>query len=143
MVGVELDITTTALPDAVGGEPYSATLLADGGVAPLTSTTAGTMPAGLTGPATQTGIISGTPNPVCATATSVMSFQVSDSDTPPAIDTQTGLGITVEAVDLVMTTDAMPDGIVGVPYSAFVEPARRATLQLRKYRHPAHSIRPD
>ena len=81
-IDVVLEITTTALPDATGGEPYSATLESQGGLLPLSwSLTAGTLPDGLIGSAL-TGEISGTPTPVCVAAATALTFQVTDSRHP-------------------------------------------------------------
>ena len=57
----ELIITTTALPAATGGNAYSQTLTAVGGIAPYSwSITSGTLPAGLA--LSTSGVISGTPS---------------------------------------------------------------------------------
>ncbi len=54
-------ITTTALPDAMVGQPYSAYLDVSGGIVPYAYTvTAGTLPQGLS-LALHTGVIAGTP----------------------------------------------------------------------------------
>lgn len=121
-IGVTLEITTGALPDANGGEFYSQALTAQGGRLPLSwSRTAGSMPAGIGDPAASTGLISGTPATACSTQTSTFTVQVSDSAAPPQIDSQPGLSITVNRPNLRITTTSLPAGVVGVPYSAFVQ----------------------
>jgi hypothetical protein len=110
-----LVVTTTSLPAAVTGSPYSFALAAAGGAGPYTwslSPGAGTLPAGLTlDPST--GTISGTP-----TADSVARFEVTvtDSESPPASATA-ALSITVVS-PLVVTTTSLPTATTGSPYSA-------------------------
>jgi len=110
-----LVVTTTSLPAAVTGSPYSSTLAAAGGAGPYTwslSPGAGTLPAGLTlDPST--GVISGTP-----TADGVAHFTVivTDSESPPA-SAATALSITV-ASPLVVTTTSLPAAVTGSPYSS-------------------------
>jgi hypothetical protein len=110
-----LVVTTTSLPAAVTGSPYSFALAAAGGAGPYTwslSPGAGTLPAGLTlDPST--GTISGTP-----TADSVARFEVTvtDSESPPASATA-ALSITVVS-PLVVTTLSLPAAVTGSPYSA-------------------------
>lgn len=62
-------VTTTSLPNAVVGQPYSASLAASNGRAPLTWRHSGSLPAGLT--LSSSGVLSGTP-----TATGTTSFTV-------------------------------------------------------------------
>jgi len=86
-----LDITTTALPGATLGVPYSQALEARGGTTPYTwSISSGSLPAGLS-LAPSTGVISGTPSAEGAISFTV---QVTDSAPTPATDTQ-ALSITV------------------------------------------------
>jgi len=58
-VYVPPSVTTATLPNAISGQPYSATLVASGGRAPLTWSHAGTLPTGLS--LSSSGVISGTP----------------------------------------------------------------------------------
>ncbi|NVJ22117.1 putative Ig domain-containing protein [Myxococcus sp. AM011] len=58
-VYVPPSVTTTTVPMAVSGQPYSATLAASGGRAPLTWSHVGTLPTGLS--LSSSGVISGTP----------------------------------------------------------------------------------
>ena len=86
-----LKVTTTSLPGAIAGVPYSATLAASGGVAPYTwSLASGSLPAGLTlDPST--GTIAGTP---AAPGTSTFTVTVTDSANPAEFAAAT-LSITV------------------------------------------------
>ncbi len=71
-----LQITTTALANGMINTPYSATVAATGGVAPLTfAVTTGSLPTGLS-LAAATGVISGTPT---ASGDSAVTITVSDS----------------------------------------------------------------
>ena len=74
-----LEVTTTSLPAATGGVPYSATLTADGGVRPYTwSVTSGSLPPGMTLDSF-TGVISGTSD---VTGTYQFMVTVADSEHP-------------------------------------------------------------
>jgi hypothetical protein len=80
-------ITTTGLDDSYENLPYSNTLQASGGLAPLTwSIVSGNLPGGLT-LSPSTGTISGTPNTTINTYT--VKFQVLDSSNPPESATTT------------------------------------------------------
>lgn len=107
-----LAVTTTSLPDATAGQPYTATLDADGGVAPYGwSVSSGSLPAGLTLDAS-TGVISGTPTgggPVSFTA------QVTDGASPTADSATASLSITVEGLHI--TTTSLPAEAIGNSYS--------------------------
>jgi putative flippase GtrA len=108
-----LSITTTALPNGTVGAPYSYALAATGGITPLTWTiTAGTLPAGMS--LTPAGILGGTPTE--AVTNRSITFQAADSSTPALTATKT-LTLTIAAPPLVITTTALPDGQVGMPYS--------------------------
>ncbi len=117
---VALEIATTSLPAASGGEFYSQTLQAQGGAPPYAWARTGSMPAGITGPVAGTGVISGTPAAVCTAATSAFTVQVSDSNPVPRTDSQ-GLAITVNPVALNITTASLPNGVVGTPYNTTVQ----------------------
>jgi len=109
-----LVITTTSLPDGQVGVYYKQTLHAKGGVEPYSwSLLSGGLPGGM-GLNGGTGVIDGTPG-VCG----MWSFtvQVSDSQTPPATDTQ-DLTLTIIPADLVITTPSLISGQIGVAYSA-------------------------
>lgn len=121
-IRIALKITTGSLPDAVAGEFYSAALVARGGLLPFSwSRTAGSLPAGLSGPSTVSGTISGTATPACAPQASTISVQVQDSDVPPAIDSRAGIDITAVTPDLLILGATLPQGYVGSPYSAAVQ----------------------
>jgi len=83
--GSTVKITTTQLPNAVVGTPYSKTLAANGGLTPYDwSIIEGNLPAGLTLNAT-TGKISGTPT---AVFNDFIKFKVADSSPVPQTDTE-------------------------------------------------------
>ena len=89
-----LQITTTSLPPGTVNVPYSATLVATGGLGPYTwAITQGSLPAGLTLDASS-GMISGTPT---TAGTSNFTVQVRDSECPPATATAP-LSITVTTI---------------------------------------------
>ena len=76
-----LYITTCYLSDGTQGAPYSATLMATGGVLPYTwSITAGALPAGLL--LNSDGSITGTPS---GTGTASFTVQVADSESPTQV----------------------------------------------------------
>jgi hypothetical protein len=109
-----LEITTGSLTNGVVGEAYFQSLLATGGTPPYTwQLTSGTLPPGLTLHPTA-GSITGTPtSPVSATS---LTFTVTDSNSPPQ-STAATFKLTVTAPSFSITTTALPNGVVGVPYA--------------------------
>jgi hypothetical protein len=106
-------VTTTSLPAATDGAPYSAALAATGGITPYTwSLSGGSLPAGLT--LHPSGTISGTPK---AGGTADFTVEVADSASPfeTAI---ASLSITVNVASLVVTTASnLPTAYTSAPYS--------------------------
>lgn len=106
-------ITTASLPGATAGKPYSAGLTAEGGKLPYTwSISGGSLPPGLSLNAA-TGAISGTPSNA---GTSGFTVKVSDASSP-ALSGTANLSIVV-AGSIVITTTSVPNGTVGIAYSA-------------------------
>jgi hypothetical protein len=102
-------VTTSSLPEGRGGVPYSASLLASGGKAPLTwSLFSGSLPTGLT--LSSTGSISGTPS----SGTTSFTARVADANGRVALRTLT---LPVYVAPLV-TTASLPDAVRSQPYSA-------------------------
>jgi hypothetical protein len=115
-IAVTLEVATTALADATGGVAYSDTVQARGGLPPYAWTLiAGTLPAGLTGPSAA-GTISGTPVAACDPANANLSFQVTDSDTPPASAISGGIDLTVVPATLAINTAALPNAVINAAY---------------------------
>lgn len=89
----QLSVTTSSLPAATVGRPYSATLQGSGGAGTATwSINSGSLPAGLSLNGS-TGVISGTP-----TASGSVGFSAQLSDGPPAQTASASLSISVTAV---------------------------------------------
>ena len=111
-----LTVTTTSLPPATVGLPYSSQLFATGGILPLTWFVSGEGPALPTGMSlTPTGLLTGVPTEA-ATTNHIVAVQ--DSCSPvPTTDPQ-ALTLTVNCPALNIATSALPAGIVGQPYSA-------------------------
>jgi len=100
--------TTSPLPNAAIGAAYSQTLQATGGATPYTWSATG-LPAGLQVDSA-TGILSGTPT---VGGTSTISVTVTDATRGTAT---ASLSLTVGT--LTITPATLPNGFVGVPYSA-------------------------
>jgi len=87
-----LAVTTTSLPAATGGQPYSASLAATGGISPYSwSVASGALPPGLT-LNSSTGQISGTPD---VAGTYSFTVTVRDSELPVMTATSQTLSISV------------------------------------------------
>ncbi|MCZ6689044.1 MAG: putative Ig domain-containing protein [Planctomycetota bacterium] len=107
---VPLSITTSNLPDAVEGSPYSFNLAASGGFLPyMWSLDSGSIPGGLSLDAA--GLISGTPT---VNGPFPLVVRVTDSFSPVATTTAS-LTLTVQPA-LAVTTTSLPDGAEGTPY---------------------------
>ena len=108
-VAAALTITTATLPGGTVGTPYSQTLAASGGTAPLTwSVSTGTLPTGLT--LSATGSLTGTP-----TAAGTFTFTIQVADATRATATKS---FTITVAALTITTATLPSGIVGTSYTA-------------------------
>jgi len=115
IVPAALVVTTSSLPNGQVGTAYSATLAATGGTTPYTwSLTSGTLPPGLSLKGS-TGAITGTPT--TAVNATPLTFTITDSGTP--VKTQTvNLTLTIVPATLAISTTTLPNGQVGVAYSA-------------------------
>jgi hypothetical protein len=112
-----LAVTTTTLSAAQVGKPYTATLAATGGTAPLTwSLTAGSLPAGLS-LTPSTGVIAGTPT--TAVTAAPLTFAVADSNVPAQH----------KSVNLTLTV-APPVSIAISPRAAALTLGQTATLSV-------------
>ncbi|CAM3264968.1 hypothetical protein G4177_00375 [Corallococcus sp. ZKHCc1 1396] len=103
-------ITTTTLPEADAAQPYSATLTATGGRAPLSWTAApGALPPGLT--LSGEGVLSGT----LTSEGPAFTVTVSDANGRKA---SRELSLFIASQDFELKTQRLTDGRVGDPYSA-------------------------
>jgi len=122
-------ITTTSLPSATTGVPYSASVVAANGAAPYTYVNTTAMPAGLS--ISSTGAISGTPS---AASTTSVGFQATDSaGNKTAV---TSLAITVSAGTL--TVPSAPTALTATPSNAaatvsFLAPASTGGTPITGY----------
>ena len=115
-----LAVTTQALPDGQVSTPYSSTLSASGGTVPYSwELTSGVLPDGLALNST-TGQITGTPT--VSVNAAPLAFAVRDSNTP-AQSSSVNLALTVVAFGIRITTNSLPDGQVGSPYSTTLSAA--------------------
>src|SRR5664279_5485197 len=110
-------ITPASLPGGQVSIPYSATLMATGGVLPYSwSVASGSLPPGLsltTNP-DSTATISGTPTTL---GTSTFTIQVADAESPPATGTSAPLSIVIEGF-VTITTASLPNGTVAIFYDS-------------------------
>jgi hypothetical protein len=109
-------LTVSTLPGGTVGVPYSATIGVAGGIAPYGCVfTAGTLPAGLS---LSGCVVSGTPT---VAGTSNLTVKATDASSP--VQTVSGpIGITIAAATtpLSLSISTLPNGTVGVPYSATI-----------------------
>ena len=85
-----LTISTTTVPDATAGTPYSVTLTASGGTSPYSwSVSSGSLPAGLT--LSSAGVISGTPSTAGSSTFSVIAADADDSTATQALSLKVDL----------------------------------------------------
>jgi hypothetical protein len=109
-----LSLTTTTLPNGTVNVPYTATIGVTGGTSPYSCTiTSGTLPAGLT---LSGCTVSGTPT---AAGTSTVQVKVTDASSPQQSTTGPE-SITISPAQLSLTTTALPNGTVGVAYTATI-----------------------
>jgi len=110
-----LHITTDSLPEGNINTSYNATLFASGGVLPYTwSIISGNLPPGLT--LNSNGVISGTPT---QSGTYTFTIKVTDSSNPVKTATKEfSITVNEQTQPLTITTEGLPDGIVGTEYSA-------------------------
>ncbi len=110
-----LAVTSGALPGAVEGMGYSASLTASGGAAPYTwSVSGGTVPPGLS--LSSSGALAGTPS-----TTGDFSFDVTATDAESPAQTAAGSVQVAVAPRLAITTSALPGGLVGAAYSQTIQ----------------------
>lgn len=110
-------IATTSMKEGTSGAAYSDALQASGGAGSLSwSIVAGSLPAGLSLDAAS-GIITGTPT---AGGTSTFTVRVTDS-APMPMSASKQLSLTIVSRNLVITTSSLPDGTIGVSYSATLD----------------------
>lgn len=103
-----LAISTTTLPTGDTGRPYSTQLAATGGNAPLSWSATGTLPPGLS--LSSSGLLSGTP-----TAAGSFTFTARVTDALSLTDSR-ALTVVIQGPP-VITTSALDDAYVGVPYT--------------------------
>jgi hypothetical protein len=118
-VPVELGISTTALPDAIGGVSYSAQLQAEGGLPGLSwQETGGTAPFSVSA----SGLVTGTAAAACTATDFTLDVRVTDSDEPA--QTADRQGITVSVVPRAvrfLASSAPPVASLGQPYNHSLE----------------------
>ena len=116
-VAPALTITTASLANGEAGVAYSAPLAASGGTAPYTFGIVGTGPPGL---AISGGALSGTP-----TTAGTYSFSISATDAAQGTASK-AFAVTI-APAVTITTASLPNGQVGVAYSAQLAASGGAT----------------
>ena len=108
-------LTITSPPDGTVGVPYTGSIGVAGGTAPYNCViTAGTLPSGLS---LSSGCkITGTPTNA---GTSALTIKANDASNP-AIVTSGPITITITPAPLAITTGTLPNGTVGVAYTATI-----------------------
>ena len=115
---IPLAISTVSLPQGTAGNSFSAQLAATGGTAPYSWTiSSGGLPPGLT--LTAAGLISGQPS---TQGTYSFGVRVSDNLSQTAGQTYS-LVISPGTQPVSITTDSLPGGTAGTPYSATLSAA--------------------
>lgn len=112
-----INISQSTLPNGQVGLPYTATLMATGGVVPyIWSINSGSLPAGLTLTSNPDGTatISGTPTTL---GSSTFTVQVADSESPPATGVSAPFSIYVQGT-LTITPTSLPAGNVAIFYDS-------------------------
>src|SRR6266478_55948 len=110
-----LVFTSSTVPTAAAGRPYNQALPVAGGTQPYNGTvTSGTLPPGL---ALGGNVLSGTPS---GSGNFTFTVTVTDASTPTQTATQM---LTMSVNTLVISTAVLPNGIVGVPYTAAINTA--------------------
>jgi hypothetical protein len=108
----KVHVSSTVLPEAAIGKPYSASLSASGGTGDFTwSVSGGALPAGLS-LTPSTGAVTGTP-----TALGKSTFTVHVTDTGPPTQFATGVVVVHVVKPLAVDTSSLPGGTVGDSYS--------------------------
>jgi hypothetical protein len=112
---VNLGLLISVLPNGTVGVPYSATIGVGGGTAPYTcALVSGTLPAGLT--LNANCAVTGTPT---VAGLSAVVVRATDSGNPGQVVTGT-MAITITPANLGLLISVLPNGTVGVPYSATI-----------------------
>ena len=111
---------TGTLPAGTVGTPYSATLTASGGTAPLSFILVGNLPAGLSFDSS-TGVISGTPT---AVGTSSFTAQIVDSsDVPDTVQASESISISAASLGPLSISGQPAAGTIGVFYTTTLKAA--------------------
>ncbi|HKW35172.1 MAG TPA: putative Ig domain-containing protein [Candidatus Acidoferrum sp.] len=114
-VASPLVIAAPAGADGVVNVPYTLTLAATGGTGNQSWTlVSGSLPSGLS--LSAAGVISGTPTQISLVG-NTLTLQVQDSGSPSQVASVTFAIRVAAALNITTAPDALPDAIIGVPYS--------------------------